>query len=194
MRALFFLLLPTLGAVPKGYTDLNHDKNGCTYYIGPTLPSGYASLRGECEWTNLSAERLDSLLSNLTLHDEIFEVISETTLLGQGEGGTLIRQVHVTSGLSDRQVDLVFKREVKGDTIIHHWTKASTQSPGDRVEPDTDNGRWEFTPMSTGGVRVVSELLYEPGGTVPGFVVRWFQNTGFVQIVEDLRVYALTKR
>ena len=58
------------------------------------------------------------------------------------------------------------------------------------VLPDQDDGGWTVIPDPRGGVRVEYDLLYDPGGSVPGFVVRWFQGSGFVQLVGEMRTAA----
>ena len=37
---------------------------------------------------------------------------------------------------------------------------------------------------------MVYELRYDPGGSVPGFVVRWFQGSGVRTLVGELRSWA----
>ena len=47
--------------------------------------------------------------------------------------------------------------------------------------------------LPRGGVKVHYDLLYEPGGWVPGFVVRWFQTAGIVTLVGELRAQATAR-
>jgi hypothetical protein len=57
--------------------------------------------------------------------------------------------------------------------------------PDGNVSPAQDSGKWELSPEGTGAT-VIYELHYEPGGSVPGFVVRAFQTSGFVLLTQEL--------
>lgn len=188
-------LLPAAAlAVPKGYTDLNRDQDGCSFYAGPTLPSGFAVQRAECEWDNVSAERLDALLSELALHAELFPLVERATPQGPAEDGTLVRQHHRVSGLGERQVDLIFTRAQQEQAVVHSFRMATTQPGAEGLVPAACAGRWELSPRPSGGVRVVHELHYEPGGKVPPVVQRALQATGIVEQVTALHEHAITRR
>ena len=63
---------------------------------------------------------------------------------------------------------------------------AAQPTPKDgNVVPGKDNGKWELSPEGS-GAKVIYELHYEPSGSVPGFVVRAFQTSGFVLLTQEL--------
>ena len=73
----------------------------------------------------------------------------------------------------------------------YNWKMADDQTPVTDlgVVPLRDDGKWEVTPGAAGGSHVVYELNYDPGGSVPGFIVRAFQGGGFRTLVLELRAW-----
>lgn len=63
------------------------------------------------------------------------------------------------------------------------------QSGLDGVIPGMDTGKWEVVADGAGS-KVVYELRYGAGGSVPGFLVTWLQGTGFRQLVLKIAAYA----
>lgn len=193
---LAFALLPLLSqpafAVPKGFTEIK-TTGGCSYYLGPEKASGYAVLRAECQWADVTVDELDKLLSKHADHDLYFSAVATSDVLGSEAGGTKVFQVHQASGISDREATLLYNRTVSGASITHAWQLTPTQPApkDDRVTCVVDTGLWTLTPTPSGGATVIYELWYEPGGSVPGFVVRWFQTSGVVTLVDELHKYAL---
>ncbi len=186
------LLLPLHAAPPAGFqqTDQEH---GCTFYKGPKDANGNESLMADCYWPEISAERMDQLLMPWGEHNKYFSSVSVSEVVSPKGDKSRVRQVHQASGISDREVMLVMWRAPAKGGQRYQWTKDTDQSgrTGDMVMPDQDDGGWTVIPDDRGGVRVEYDLLYDPGGSVPGFVVRWFQGSGFVQIVGEMREAAL---
>lgn len=192
MLAFALLMSPLALAVPKGYTEIK-TTGGCTYFLGPEKPSGYAAVRAECHWDDVTAAELDALLSKHADHDHYFSAVSASEVLGTEGDQVKVFQVHTAPGISDREASLLYKRSVSGESITHSWQLGPTQVPPKegRVTCAMDTGLWTLTPAPSGGAEVVYELAYEPGGSVPTFVVRWCQSVGVVSIVEDFHNYAL---
>ncbi|MCB9762693.1 MAG: hypothetical protein H6739_23030 [Alphaproteobacteria bacterium] len=186
------LALPAL-ATPKGFEHLK-DADGCAFFIGPKKASGYEVMRAECTWPDVTVEALDRHLSAHDTHDLIFETIAASDIIGQEGEAVRVFQVHQAAGISDREATLLYTRQVAADgTITHAWQMTAQQPPPQdgRVTAVVDTGKWELRPAPSGGATVVHELLYEPGGSVPAFVVRWFQSGGFPDIAASLRTYTL---
>ena len=55
--------------------------------------------------------------------------------------------------------------------------------------PDKSNGYW-LLQEKDGGVKLGYSLQYEPGGSVPGFVITAFQSSGVLDFVTALATYA----
>ena len=180
------LLLPALLAAPAGWESFDSG-GGCTYFKSPKHASGYPTLRAECTWSDVTPAQLDALLSDLEGHDEIHSSIAEAKVVGTTTSGTKVYQRHVASGISDREANMEYTRAVSGDTITHAWSMTADQpTPAAGNEaPAHNSGKWELSPDGA-GAKVVYELRYEPGGSVPGFVVRAFQTSDFVLIVQEL--------
>lgn len=181
MLPLFLFSLAHAGWTATGTAD------GCTFYTG-TPEGAVTPLRAECEWA-IPADTLHRLLADFGAHDDYFTTVATSDVKGQVSGGLLVHQLHVASGISDREVNLLFKTEDIAGGKRYSWTKASDQSGLSGVVPGMDDGKWEVTATATGS-RVVHELRYDPGGSVPSFVVRWFQGSGFRQLVAELKKYA----
>jgi hypothetical protein len=186
------LLLSALTAVdaapPAGFkqTDQAH---GCTFYKGPKDANSNETLFADCYWPEATPEKMDQLLLRWDRHFTYYTTVTKSDVVGKKGDKTRVRQVHEAAGISDREVMLLmWKAPAKGGQR-YQWTKDTDQSgrTDDGVLPDQDDGGWTVIPDPRGGVRVEYDLLYDPGGSVPGFVVRWFQGTGFVDLVGEMR-------
>jgi hypothetical protein len=97
--------------------------------------------------------------------------------------------VHRNSGIADREVLIFMWREQKDG-----WDRYAWAPSGQALVPYKGNvaavrneGYWEARPSAAGGVQVRHQLLYAPGGSVPGWVVRMFQTGGLESSVKDMR-------
>ena len=100
-------------------------------------------------------------------------------------------QLHKASGISDREIFLVLAHEDIAGGKRFTWTKAPVQEGmKGNVEIEVDTGKWEVTAAPGGGSKVVYELRYAAGGSVPSFMVRWFQGAGIQALLGELRAYA----
>lgn len=166
----------------------NGTENDCTFYLG-SVEAGVQPVRAECDWP-LQPSKLQSALHDLAHHADYFATVAESTVLGAGAGGTtLVRQVHVATGMSDREAIVAFTETAISGGMRYSWALDADQSQqtGKRVACALDTGKWEITDDGKGGSKVVYELRYDPGGSVPGFLVRWFQGSGVKSLVGELR-------
>lgn len=173
-------------AAPAGWEKFD-SQSGCDYYRSPKTESGYPTLRAECVWDDVTPATLDTILTDLGGHNKVHSSIAEATVVSTDSKGSVVYQRHVASGISDREANLLYTRAVVGDTITHAWKMTAAQpTPKDgNVVPGKDNGKWELSPSGS-GAKVIYELHYEPSGSVPGFVVRAFQTSGFVLLTQEL--------
>jgi hypothetical protein len=98
--------------------------------------------------------------------------------------------VHVATGMSDREATMLYRNDTLANGTRYNWTLATPQPPITRVPVAKNTGFWEVTTGANGGSHVVYELAYDPGGSVPGFLVRWFQGSGTKTLVGELRAWA----
>ncbi len=183
-------MLPLLfvSAALAGWTQ-TAQKNDCTFFKGPA-EGAVVPLRAECEWP-IEPQKLMGLLAKIEDHDLYFSSVSTSDVVGPVAGGSNVYQVHQAAGISDREAMLIYSDEAIPGGHRYSWTKNPDQTgvTGEEVEMPVDTGKWEITASGTGS-HVVYELRYDPGGSVPGFVVRWFQGSGVRTLVGELRSWA----
>ena len=176
------LLILTASA---GWT-VSTTSDGCTFYVGDRRGS-YAPVRAECDWS-MTPETVHGLISKLADHKRYFSSVAVSELVD----GSRYRQVHVASGIGDRELIVDMGSEPIPGGTRYWWKKSADQTgvTGGNVEPNNNEGKWEVTAGEAGGVHVVYELFYDPGGSVPGFLVRWFQTSGVELLVGELKTAA----
>jgi hypothetical protein len=192
---LFALALTQVAlATPPAGAEATVNDHGCQFYTGPRHSSGYDKITVQCVWADLSVEKINSMLSVNSLHDELFNTVAVAVSVGTHQGRELFRQVHQASGLSDREVVIEQWRTTITDGFRYNHRIHSDQSAvtGDNVAPEVNEGAWTVTSRSGGGSNVQYELVYAPGGWVPRFVVNRFQSDGIVSMVGGFRTYLQT--
>ncbi len=188
---LFLVIATALGA-PDGYKQTREGYDGCDLFLGPKEADGVVPMRAECRWPEVSLEKFDAAFSQWDLHDDIFSTISASDVLGKAGDTTEVRQIQVTKGISDRFIVIKGTRAaIDGGGYRYAWTRSdhTMAPPSGTVQVTRSDGHWEVRPLDGGGVALVHQLSYDPGGSVPSFMVRWFQTSGLQGIVTDLRQY-----
>jgi len=190
---LFLLSLPALGGnVPPG-SKMTATENDCTFYALPKNNDGIFGVHVHCEWPEITVVTLDSLLKVWEDHDDYFDTVAISEVLSKNGEITRVHQRHVVSGISDREVTLNMWREVidKGYRyVFQNAEKQEEKRKSGSVLVPRDDGVWTVVALPRGGVGVDYDLLYDPGGWVPGFVIRWFQTGGMIKIMGELRTRA----
>lgn len=179
-------MLLTLITTALAWTSTGSE-GGCTFFSGPA-EGEITPLRAECRW-DIPAERLHRLLARFGDHDLYFGAVTESTVLGSSPGGTLVYQRHESSGVADRTCRLLFNSSELPGGRRYAWSMAPDQSGLDGVVPSMDTGKWEVVADGAGS-KVVYELRYGAGGSVPSFLVTWLQGPGFRVLVLDMAAYA----
>jgi hypothetical protein len=167
----------------------NGSENGCNFFLG-SVEGTVQPVRAECDWP-IPAEKLQQIVAVTADHDRYFSAVEVCDVVGKQGAQEVVVQVHVASGISDREVVLLFGQEAISGGKRYAWTKSPDQSAAKRglVEAALDTGKWEIT-STPAGAHVVYELRYDAGGSVPGFLVRWFQGSGVRTLVGELRKWA----
>jgi hypothetical protein len=178
-------------AAPPGFRDTKTTEHCQLMLAEAPLPNGVVPMRAECHWPDVTVEHLDTLMSRFDAHASYFSSVTQSETV-PGDGPTRSHQVHRAKGISDRECVLRMSRDKAGDTITISWTldNGDLEPAKGRVLVAHDDGFWQFSPHPDGGARVVHQLAYDPGGTVPGFLVRWFQTSGLEAVVEELEAAA----
>ena len=178
-------------AAPSNY-EKTKSAYGCTAYVGPEAPSGIGPVQVECHWPEQDVEEIDKLLGDVGIHDDIFTLITESTVKSEEDGVVACKQVHNSPPLDKRELVQLMGRDEKDGVITHWWKKAPSQPAvaDGHVLPDTNDGQWILQEHPKGGVSLIYQLNYAPGGSVPSFVIRAFQSSGVLDFLGDLRAYA----
>lgn len=187
---LIYTLLSTALAAPPGF-HVSETYEGCELSLGPADASGVIPMHAECHWPELSPATFKAAMSRFEDHAKVWSSVQSSTAVRTEGARTLARQVHLSKGISNREVMMWLEGVDVDGGWRFQWTKAAepfTLTDG-YVLPSKDDGFCQGTAHPDGGLSVVYQLSYDPGGSVPGFLVRWFQTSGLEAIVHELRVY-----
>ncbi len=171
--------------------NLTNESNDCKFYKGEPDAQGVVPLRAECDWP-LEPSKLQGLIAKIDDHNLYFSSVTVSRVVATNAGESNVYQVHAATGIADREAMLVYADEPIEGGHRYTWKVNTDQSgvTGEKVRLEVDDGKWEITANHDGGAHVVYELHYDAGGSVPGFVVRWFQGSGVRTLVGELREYA----
>lgn len=179
-------------AAPPGFKVTKNTEH-CELSLGEALPNGVVPMRAECHWPDLAPERLHTLFAAWADHDLYFSTVQSSELLRTDGRKAWVQQVHASKGIAEREAILMMERtELDGGGARYAWTldNAGLEVGKGRVEVGYDNGFWEIRAHPDGGTSAIHQLSYDPGGSVPGFLVRWFQTSGLQAVVEEIEAYA----
>lgn len=174
-------------AAPPDFKELTTG-NDCTVYRGPALADGTIPVQAECVWPDVSTAKLHAALSNWAGHAKVHDTVL-TSVVKQTEGSrSLVYQEHKLSGVSNREVEIWMEKKAVDGGFEYSWKNTAPVTPKKgNVATTLHEGFWRVTDAPGGGANVVYRLAYNPGGSVPGFIVRWFQGSGTVTTTEELR-------
>ncbi len=188
------LLAGSVLAAPPGY-KVTKEIEGCQLMLGPAEADGTVPMRAECHWPDIELSTFHKALGSFADHDLIWASVTTCDVVRTEGDRTLTHQVHVSKGISDREIMLwLSSTPIEGGTR-YQWTASPPEplTPKDgNVVAARDDGYCEASAHPDGGIRVAYQLAYDPGGSVPGWLVRWFQSSGLQAIVTDLRSYLLS--
>lgn len=185
-------LLTSAFAAPPDYRPTRTTEH-CQMFLGPAMANGVVPMHAECVWPGVTLDKATALFSDWAGHDEIFSsVVSSDVERTEGEVA-FVRQVHRAKGISDREALLKMqKTPADGGGVRFGWTlEPSEPKDASHVGVAFDTGYWEFR-EGADGLHVVDHLEYDPGGSVPGFLVRWFQTSGLEAVLSELETWMTT--
>jgi len=184
-----FLLLSAALAAPAGYKVTVANQDGCELALGPTASDGVQPIHATCRWPEASLDRFKSVMGNWAAHATVFGVIVKSEVREPG-ARALVWQLQRSKGISDREVLLWMWHENVGGADRYAWTTAKERplSPAEgNVAVARSDGYWQAKADPAGGIVVEHHLEYGPGGSVPGFLVHWFQTSGVQTNLAEVR-------
>ncbi len=181
-------------AAPSGYTVNTAGYDGCEISLGPAMSDGVVPVHAECYWPDVTLDKFRAVISNPEKHADVFTVIVTSQIRRTDGDKQLVYQLQRSKGISDREVLLWMNHTVVDGADRYGWTTASNEAlavtDGD-VRVARSDGYWQVKADSRGGVDVSHQLEYSAGGSVPGFLVHWFQTSGVETNVSE--VHAATR-
>lgn len=187
-------LLTTLALAtpPDGYAEVKKGSD-CTIYKGPADDDGVNPMIAECHWAEVDPDGLIGKLSDYGAFDDLIFGVERSEVERVEGDRSLVHQVQSTKGIATREVLIWMSTSVGERATTIAWRTASDEdlvvSDGNVRAPRND-GAWEVGPHPDGGARIVHRIAYDPGGNVPGWVVRWFQVGGMLQVMTEVRAAA----
>ena len=185
------ILLPVMADEPPGF-ELLSVEGGCRFSRSAPDPAGYPILRAECVWSDVSPAQLNATLGDWGAHQDIWSMVSSSRVVERRADGARVVHVHEAPVMVDREVLLRMWVEQMPAGQSYRWTLAQPQpDPAEgRVGVELDDGA--YTVVAEGdGSRLISTLHYDPGGSIPAALVRWFQVLGMPRFLEELKLAAM---
>ncbi|MEZ4319246.1 MAG: SRPBCC family protein [Myxococcota bacterium] len=184
------LLSSALAGVPAGFTEVKRD-NDCVVYKGPAEADGVIPIFAACDWADVQPAKLNALQYDWEGHAKVFSTVKSSKITKTEGEKSLVHQVHAISGVSDREVSIWMWRDTVPGGFQYNWKSDGPMEPAKgNVATARHEGFWRVTERPEGGSHVEYELIYDPGGSVPGFLVRWFQTSGTITTTQELRAAA----
>jgi hypothetical protein len=183
------ILVALYGSYLRGLSGFGSGRgHDCTLTTGPK--NGEIVMRAECDWP-FSVDQVHNMLRAVGDHDRYFANLGESSVLEERDGFLRVRQIHQARGIDDREVVVDWVITPIDGGYRYAWRKSKDQSAvsGTRIEVEVHEGMWEITSTPT-GTHVVYDMRYLPGGSVPAFLVRWFQASSVENVLAEARAAA----
>ena len=177
-----------LATEPASDWEIVKESQDCSFARGPQ-----AELVASCVWPEVELERLDEVLSDFGAAEEVWASVTSSAVQGQpGPEGTKVFHVHAIPGLSDREVLLLWQRVEEEGALRFSWSRPEEQpKPAQgRVNVPRDEGYYLLRGATGGGVQLEAKFVYDPGGSVPDWVLRVTQVASSELMLEELRAAA----
>lgn len=185
------LLLSAALAAPAGWNVTKTDADGgaCELSLGPTESDGVVPMRAECHWKDVTLDQFKTKLAAFGDHDDYFTAVVQSTVKRVEGDKTIVFQEHQSSGISNREVMISMWHETVDGYDRYAWKTLGAEPltvASGNVRCNRSEGYWSAKADAAGGIDVVHVLAYDPGGSVPGFLVRWFQTSGLATNATEL--------
>lgn len=180
-------------AAPPGFQHVK-DVAGCELSQGPTEADGVTPMLAACHWPEVDPARLSAMLARFDRYADYIAPVQSSEVVRQEGERALVHQLARTRGIAPREVLLWMEAvPVEGGGTRYTWTSDATlplELQGNHVRAPRNDGWWEVAPHPEGGARVGHFVAYDPGGSVPDWIVRWAQTGGLSQVMSEMRAYA----
>ena len=172
-------------------------ESGCIRYKGKRQ-TNLLPIKVICTW-EISARALHRVLSKPEDFEHCFsrvKVSNRISTAGQLDVYRRVFQVHDASPLRDRGLYLDYRLSQRDE----RWRLSFQLVLPPQATPLDDNlipvkqnyGYWEVKETDL-GTQVTMESFYDPGGSVPNFLVRWFVGSGVQKMMDELKECALLR-
>lgn len=182
------LLLTSALAAPSGYTISAANVDGCELSLGPKAADGVVPMHAICQWADVKLETFNRVVASWPKHADVFAVVVESKVQRVEGEKSLVYQLQRSKGISDREVLMWMWHATVSGADRYAWNTATAEAltPKDgNVRVSRTEGYWQAKAEGA-GVTVEHHLEYAPGGSVPGFLVRWFQTSGLEANVKEM--------
>jgi len=180
MRFLSLFLLPTLlllvTAAPAQEWKMAKDKNGIRVYTRPSPQSAFKEFRGVME-TDAPMNAIVAALIDVDSYPEWMPNAASSEVLS-ASGDTELTYRLITDApwpVQDRDgvYTMRFERERDSEVIVVHMGVVPELLPADPdyVRIQMLEGYWRLQPLADKTVRVAYQVLTDPGGEVPVWMV-----------------------
>jgi hypothetical protein len=151
----------------------------------------------ECHWPDVEPTTLQNHLGTASgFKDLIYAIVVSEPVRIEGDR-VLVHQVQTTKGIANREVLIWTRTDAIEGGKRFGWVTASDAvlKLGDgHVRAPRNDGYWEVSAHPDGGSRVAHRIAYDPGGSVPSWIVRWVSVGGMMQVMGEVRAKAATAR
>lgn len=190
-----FSLLLAAQATPDGFVETRSTQQ-CTFSVGPARASGVSPIHAACRWPHISLAAVDAAFGDFSSSARIHETVAEATVTRRAPGVTEVLEIHTAPTIAPRQAHLRYTRAATDRVVRWRWELTDPQPPlRPRHLAELENtGSWTFTAPPGGGVEVIHQLTYEPGGSVPAWLIRLFQTRAVSRFCDELHAAASEAR
>ena len=188
-------LLPLSAQAAPGEFELVRTTEDCQTYMGPRDDDGVTPVRIECRWDDVTPESIEAMFDQFAHYHVFVWALSDSRIHRTEPDRALVWQRHEVPGTAPRET-LVWLRSEANSFGSKRYTWASANDEPLELSlfatrAPKNNGMWDIIPRA-GGVDVVLELSYDPGGLVPDWLVKWCQTLGADRMMADIRTMAVT--
>jgi hypothetical protein len=161
---------------------------GCTVKLVNVDERSVPTFRGECVWS-VAPAWVSTVLTEPGRFERSSSLLKSSQRLADGR---IVNIQKTPWPFEDRQSTIAVNDEpLPGGGVLRRYRLAEAQAPlvEGAVQVGVDEGSWEVAPHPS-GTRVVLEMKYEPGGSLPTRIVQSVSPKYIAQSLDELRVSA----
>jgi len=150
-------------------------------------------MHASCVWPDVDPDQLHILLADPTRYGELVYAIQSSVIVRREGGRTLVHQVQTAKGIAPREVMVWMSTERVDDATKYSWATAIDEPlivAKGSVRSPRNEGYWLVGPAVGGGTQVDHHVAYNPGGSVPGWLVRWASVGGLSEVMAQVHATA----